>query len=89
MNVEGHGQAKILSYEKINLLFEAFKGERDLALFAVCFFTGCRIHEACTMLTSDVFDSTGARDKITIRRVNTKGKQETRQISTNPQLRST
>ena len=88
MKVQGHGQAKVLSAEEIKRLFEALKNERDRALFAVCFFTGCRINEACTLMVSDVFDLAGVRDKITIRKANTKRKQETRQIPTSPQLRT-
>lgn len=40
------------------------------------------------MLTGDVFDLSGVRTKITFRKANTKGKQETRQIPTSPQLRA-
>lgn len=87
MKINGHGQAKILRSDEINRLFEAFRSDRDRALFAACFFTGCRINEACTMLTSDVFDPVGVRAKITIRKRNTKGEQSTRQISTHLQLR--
>lgn len=88
VKVDGHGQAKILSVGEINGLFEAFESERDRALFATCFFTGCRINEACTMQTGDAFDLVGVRAKITIRKGNTKGEQSTRQISTHPQLRA-
>lgn len=87
MKVGGHGQAKILNGEEIAQLFRAFNCDRDRALFAICFFTGCRINEGCTMLTGDVFDAIGVRGKITIRKGNTKGEQSTRQISTHPQLR--
>ena len=87
MKVGGHGQARILNGEEINRLFKAFNCDRDRALFALCFFTGCRINEGCTMLTNDVFDAISVRGKITIRKRNTKGEQSTRQISTHPQLR--
>lgn len=107
MKIQGHGQEKILSSEEIARLFAAFRSERDRALFACCFFTGCRINEAqrdrqlptagfppesagltCTLLSSDVFDLLGVRAKITIRKANTKGKQETRQIPTSSQLQT-
>jgi integrase/recombinase XerD len=88
MKVAGHGQARILSSYEISELFHSFSSERDRVLFGVCFFTGCRINEACTMLSGDVFTLAGVRAKITIRKDNTKGKQETRQIVTNPQLRT-
>lgn len=88
MKVDRHGQAKVLSIDEAKLLFDALPSDRDRALFGICFFTGCRINEACTMLSSDVFDGSGkVRAKLTIRRENTKGKQETRQITTHPTLR--
>ena len=77
MKVGGHGQAKILSGEEINRLFGALRGERDQALFALCFFTGYRINEGCTILMNDVFDAVGVRGKITIRKCHTKGEQST------------
>lgn len=90
MKVEGHGQAKILSSEEINRLFQdGLLTDRDRALFSICLYTGCRISEACSLAVSDVFDSTGkVLKRITIRKGNTKGKQETRQIPTNPNLKA-
>ena len=87
MKVDRHGQAKVLTLEEAKRLFQAFESDRDRALFGICFFTGCRINEACTMLAADAFDINGVRSKITIRKANTKGKQETRQITTHPTLK--
>ncbi|MEP0874021.1 site-specific integrase [Trichocoleus desertorum AS-A10] len=80
MKVDGHGQAKVLPSGEIGKLFEALEGDRDRALFGICLYTGCRISEACSMLTTDAYDASGVRMKITLRKANTKGKQETRQI---------
>jgi integrase/recombinase XerD len=85
MKVDGHGQAKILTPDEIKKLFEEFEGDR--ALFGVCLYTGCRISEACSMLTTDGYDAAGVRTKMTLRKANTKGKQETRQISVNSVLK--
>ncbi|MEP0820378.1 MULTISPECIES: site-specific integrase [Trichocoleus] len=68
-------------------MFEAFEGDRDRALFGICLYTGCRISEACSMLITDSYDAAGVRMKITLRKANTKGKQETRQIPVNAVLR--
>ncbi|MBD1853171.1 tyrosine-type recombinase/integrase [Cyanobacteria bacterium FACHB-502] len=88
MKVNRHGQAKVLSPDEAKQLFDALPADRDRALFGICLFTGCRINEACTMQSSDVFDAAGeVRAKLTIRRANTKGKAETRQIVTHPTLR--
>jgi len=89
MKVEGHGQAKILSSAEITRLFEVgLQTDRDRALFAICLYTGCRIAEGCSLSVADVFDGDGqVLGRITIRKGNTKGKQETRQIPTNPKLR--
>lgn len=90
MKIEGHGQAKILSSEEINRLFtDGLMTNRDRALFGICLYTGCRISEACSLSVSDVFDSEGrVLKRVTIRKGNTKGKQETRQIPTNPKLKA-
>lgn len=39
------------------------------------------------MVTTDAYDATGVRVKLTLRKANTKGKQETRQIPVNTVLR--
>ncbi|MEP0874080.1 tyrosine-type recombinase/integrase [Trichocoleus desertorum AS-A10] len=63
------------------------RGDRDRALFGICLYTGCRISEAGSMLTTDAYDVVGVRMKITLRKANTKGKQETRQIPINATLK--
>lgn len=85
-----HGQAKILTPDEITRLFsEGLTTARDRALFGICLYTACRINEACSLLTSDVYGSTGAvRERLTIRWSATKGKQETRSIPVSPDLRS-
>lgn len=47
----------------------------------------CRINEACTLLTTDVMGIKGIRNKILIRSINTKGKQDTREIQIHPKLK--
>lgn len=86
MKIDRHGRAKILTPEEIQRLFsEGFEGnpypERDRALFGVCLYTACRINEACTIKTNDVYDRKGVvRDKLMIRKNRTKGKLATRTI---------
>lgn len=87
MKVNRHGQSKVLTAPEIHRLFsQGFTCDRDRALFAICLYTGCRINEACTIQTQDVYDAAGVRTKLTIRKANTKGKQETRQIPIGPGL---
>ena len=74
MKVDGHGQAKVLTSYEIAKLFETFESNRDRALFGICLYTGCRISEACSTLTTDAYDAAGVRMKITLRKANTKGK---------------
>lgn len=82
MKVRGNGQAKILNPAEINKLFtELQKNPRDAALFAICFFTGCRISEALHLETSDIKDGF-----IVFRKATTKGKLKTRVIPINPGL---
>jgi len=88
LKVDRHGQAKVLTAPEVGKLFEGFESDRDRALFGLCLFTGCRINEACTMLASDVYDAAGVRAQLTIRKANTKGKQETRQITTHHSLKA-
>ena len=84
MKIDRHGQAKILTVAEIQLLFnEGFTVDppRDRALFAVCFYTACRISEAVTLNKRDVIDGKGnVRPEIIIRKGNTKGKLATRTI---------
>jgi integrase/recombinase XerD len=88
MKVAGHGQAKILTPQEVAQLFQdGLTHERDRALFGICLYTGCRINEACSLLTADVYGIDGkVRPKITLRKRNTKGKQGTRSIPTHPEL---
>lgn len=90
MKTQGHGQAKILTPTEINQLFKTgLQTDRDRALFGVCLYTGCRIAEACSLNTVDVFDGSGlVLETLTIRKGNTKGDICTRQIDINPVLRS-
>lgn len=89
MKINRHGQAKILTPEEIQLLFtEGLTSLRDRTLFAVCLFTACRIREAVTLLTGDIYTAAGrVQEEIIIRKANTKGKLTTRQIPVIEDLR--
>ncbi|MFB2894154.1 tyrosine-type recombinase/integrase [Aerosakkonemataceae cyanobacterium BLCC-F50] len=85
--IDRHGKAAILNAQQITKLFEAFGSDRDRALFGCCLYLGCRISEACSLQTIDVYSPGGeVRSQIQIRRAATKGKQETRTLDTHPQL---
>ncbi len=87
MKLEGHGQAKILTSVELELLFnEGLTNFRDRALFGVCLYMACRIAEACSMHTADVYYGEQVRSPLIIRKSNTKGKQATRSIPPHPQL---
>jgi integrase/recombinase XerD len=88
MKVNRHGQAKILSTQDITRLFEnGLTTDHHRVLFAVCFFTGCRIAESCSLLTADVYGANGSvRPRLTLRKSNTKGKLKTRSIPVRPEL---
>lgn len=94
MKIDRHGRAKILTPKEIQILFdEGFAGNpfplRDRALFGVCLYTACRINEACTIKTKDVYDRKGVvRDTLIIRKNRTKGKLATRTIPIIEDLRS-
>ncbi|MEG3838795.1 site-specific integrase [Microcoleus sp. herbarium14] len=90
MKIEGHGQAKILSQEEIELLFnDGLQTDRDRALFGVCLYTACRIAEACSLMVKDIYTNSGAvRSTINFRKANTKGKLQTRTIPVIEDLRS-
>ncbi len=90
MKIDRHGQAKILSVAEIQSLFNlGLQTERDRALFGICLYTGCRIREACTLKTADVYDRKGiVRPDLIIRKGNTKGKLATRCIPVIEELRS-
>ena len=76
--------------EEIKQLFrQGLTNSRDITLFAVCLFTACRILEACTLHTKDVYSSTGqVHSYIIFRKGNTKGKLDTRTIPVAEELRS-
>lgn len=83
MKIQGNGQAKVLNPSEINRLFkELNKNPRNSCLFAICFFTGCRISEALHLHTTDIRD-----ESISFRKAITKGKLKTRTIAINPALR--
>lgn len=90
MKIDRHGKAKILTQPEIQLLFnQGLATNRDRALFGVCLFTACRINEACTLKTVDVYDtSRRVRPYLLIRKGNTKGKLATRSIPVILDLRS-
>ena len=47
MKTDRHGQAKILTSDEIQRLFETgFTCDRDRVLFGICLYTACRIKEA-------------------------------------------
>jgi integrase/recombinase XerD len=82
MKVSGNGRAKVLNPAEIKLLFgELQKNPRDAALFAICFFTGCRISEALHLRTNDICDG-----EIILRKANTKGKLKSRAVPIHPAL---
>lgn len=82
MKIDRHGKAAILSQAELQLLFhEGLQTHRDRVLFGICLFSACRLQEACTMLTKDVYNSAGGvRPKLILRKGNTKGKLATRTI---------
>jgi integrase/recombinase XerD len=61
MKIERHAQAKILTQQEIELLFNKdLLSCRSRTLFGVCLYTGCRIAEACSLITKDVYTNYGA-----------------------------
>jgi integrase/recombinase XerD len=90
MKINRHGKAKVLTQAEIQLLFSyGLTSNRDRALFSVCLFSACRINEACTLKTVDVYDSTASvRPQLILRKENTKGKLATRSIPIIADLRS-
>lgn len=82
MKINRYGQSKILTPQEIELLFnQGLTNERDRTLFAVCLFSACRIAEACTLLTEDIYNRAGeVRSVLIVRKSNTKGKLATRNI---------
>jgi integrase/recombinase XerD len=90
MKINGYGQSKILTPEEIEALFTlGLQTMRERVLFSICLFTGCRIAEACTLFTSDVYSPTGdVHSVLILRKGNTKGKLATRNIPVLEDLRS-
>ena len=82
MKIDRHGQAKILTPEELELLFnQGFKSDRDRTLFAVMLYSACRVNETVTLKTKDVYDRRGrVRPELIIRKAHTKGKLATRTI---------
>lgn len=89
MKIAGFGKGKILSFEEIQRLFsEGLQTPKDRALFAIMLFTSCRVNEACSLYTIDVFDrQSRVRPHLLIRKSNTKGKLATRTIPVIEDLR--
>jgi integrase/recombinase XerD len=89
MKINRHDQAKVLSLDEITRLFnKGLTQPRDRSLFGICLYTACRINEACSLYTADVFSARGeVRERITFRRKSTKGQQSTRSIPVSPELR--
>lgn len=82
MKTKGNGKAKVLTPPEIKKLFDELqKNPRDACLFAICFFTGCRINEALQLEITDV-----RQGVITFRKNNTKGKLKTRSVPIHPGL---
>ena len=91
MKIERHGQAKILTQQEIELLFnKGLLSSRDRTLFGVCLYTACRIAEACSLMVKDIYTNSGAvvRSTINFRKANTKGKLQTRTIPVIEDLRT-
>ncbi|UJB73420.1 site-specific integrase (plasmid) [Acaryochloris sp. 'Moss Beach'] len=87
MKQDRFGKAGVLSPEQIHHLFsDGLIQSRDHALFGVCLYTGCRIGEACTLLTSDVINTSGPKSAVLFRWHQTKGKRDTREVPMHPQL---
>ena len=87
MKVNRHGKAKLLTPVEVTRLFEVgLTNARDKTLFGVCFYTGCRIAEACSIRTEDIYGSGGVRSRLTLRKGNTKGKRSTRSIPVRAEL---
>jgi integrase/recombinase XerD len=83
-----HGQSAVLEPSQIDALFtQGLLSSRDRALFGICLYTACRINEAVSLLTADVYQGGKVRDEITLRKVTTKGQQSTRTIPVCDELR--
>ncbi|WP_187152964.1 site-specific integrase [Acaryochloris marina] len=54
------------------------------ALLGVCLYTGFRIGEACTLLTSDVVNASKPKPSVLFRWHQTKGNWDTREVPMHP-----
>jgi integrase/recombinase XerD len=83
VKIRGNGQARVLDNSEINLLFhELSKKPKYACLFAICYFTGCRISEALHLETTDIREK-----RIIFRKSITKGKLKSRSMAISPALR--
>ncbi|BAU13773.1 phage integrase family protein [Leptolyngbya sp. NIES-3755] len=81
--VNRHGKAKILSADELSRLFsDGLQTTRDRCIFAICYFTTCRISECVQLQLTDVQNGV-----ITFRKSTTKGKGATRQIAIDENLK--
>jgi len=89
MKINRYGQAKVLTQSEIQLIFsQGLETNRDRTLFGVCLFSACRIREACTLQTQDIYTTKGqVRAQFVLRKSNTKGKLATRSIPVIEDLR--
>lgn len=89
MKINRYGRAKILTISEIQAIFShGLENDRDRTLFGVCLFSACRIREACTLLTEDIYTSSGTvRPRLILRKEHTKGKLATRSIPVIEDLR--
>lgn len=84
MKNKGNGQAKILSKLELRDLFDlGFSSDRDKAIFAICFFSACRISEALQLEKTSVTSQV-----IIFKKATTKGQQATREITICDDLRN-
>ena len=69
MKRDRYGKAKVLTQAEIEVLFsDGLQNSRDRALFGFCLYTACRVNEACTQLTEDVYNPLGrVRPEMIIR----------------------
>ncbi len=104
MKINRHGQARILTEKEIqSILKKGLTEQKYQVLFQTMLYTGCRVSEACTLRTEDVYvveegqvRTTGKKSRsrtfvqevVTFRRANTKGAVSTRSIPVHPALRA-
>ncbi|NET55443.1 MAG: site-specific integrase [Symploca sp. SIO2E6] len=88
MKRDRYGKAKVLTQAEIEVLFsDGLQNSRDRALFGFCLYTACRVNEACTQLTEDVYNPLGrVRPEMIIRKCHAKGQLSSRVIPTSIDL---